>query len=289
MKPVEHYKRLRNSQLMAVSILVSAAFLTPVLLLGVPLGRDFKGGSLIMVQGPGNMPDPSSVKSAIGGLLGTNVDVVPVNNGFQIETDALSVNEEANVKSTLLSQFGIPENSVTIEPMGPLISSIQSEQMLYSIIVAFIVIGIITLIIFRRLVVPMTILPVIGLDIVCVLGYMALFRVPLSLTSVLAIVMLVGYAIDTSILLVYRVLKRVGGEPREQVVASLKTGLMTGVFLVVILLSLDILTSAMQINVLTFMLIFGIAINILNTWFLGAGILLRHAERQRGKEYHVTL
>jgi preprotein translocase subunit SecF len=289
MEPVGRYQRLRNRQLVAISLVVSVVFFTPILLLGVPLGRDLKGGSLIMVQGLENVPDSSSVKSVIEGLLGKSVDIVPIKNGLHIETNALSESEENNVRGTLVNQFGIPENSVDIEPMGPAISGIQSEGMLYSIIVAFIVIGIITLIIFRRRVVPMTILLVIGLDILCVLGYMALFRVPLSLTSILVIVMLVGYAIDTNILLAYRVLKRVGGELREQVAASLNTGLMTGVLLVVILLSLNILTSAMQLNVLTVMLIFGIAINILNTWFLGAGILLRHAERQRGKGYHVAL
>jgi len=285
MKPVERYQRLRNRQLIAISIVVSIVLFAPVLLLGVPLGRDFKGGSLIMIE---NVPDFSSVKSVIESLLGTNVDVVPIKNGLHIETDALNENNENNVKGAL-TQSGIPENSITIEPIGPAISGLQSEQMLYSIIVAFIVIGIITFIIFRRRVVPMAILLVVGLDILCVLGYMSLFRVPLSLTSILVIVMLVGYAIDTNILLAYRVLKRVGGESREQVAASLNTGLMIGVLLVVILLSLNILTSAMQLNVLTAMLIFGIAINILNTWFLGAGILLRHAERQRGKEYHVSL
>lgn len=289
MKPVERYQRLRNRQLIAISLVVSVVLFTPVLLLGVPLGRDLKGGSLIMVQGLENVPDSGSVKSVIEGLLCTNVDVVHVKNGLHIETDALNENDETNVKGALFTQFGIPTDSVTIEPIGPAISGLQSEQMLYSIIVAFVVIGIITLIIFRRRVVPMTILLVIGLDILCVLGYMALFRVPLSLTSILVIVMLIGYAIDTNILLAYRVLKRVGGEPREQATASINTGLMMGVLLVVILLSLNIITSAMQLNVLTVMLIFGVAINILNTWFLGAGILLRHAERQRGKEYHVSL
>jgi len=61
------------------------------------------------------------------------------------------------------------------------------------------------------------------------------------------------------------------------------------VLLVVILLSLNIITSATQLNVLTATLIFGIAINIFNTWFLGAGILLGHVTRQPGKEYYVSL
>lgn len=289
MEPIRRYQRLKNRQLIAIPLVVSILLSASLLVLGMPPSRDFKGGSLVMVQGLQNVPDPSSVKSAIESLLGKNVDVISVENGFHIETDALSESEETNVKGTLFNQFGVPTNSVIIEPIGPVISSLQGEQIVYSIIVVFIVIGIITFIIFRRRVISMAILLVVELDILCVLGYMALFRVPLGLTSITAIVMIVGYAIDTNILLAYHVFKRVGGEPREQAATSLNTGLTMSVLLIVILLSLNLLTSAMQLDVLTATLIFGVAINILNTWFLGAGILLGHAERPRGKEYHVSL
>jgi len=238
-----------------------------------------------MVQGPKNVLDPRGVESAVESSLGKNVDVLSVENGFHIETDNLSESEENNVKGVLFNQF----DSVTIESIGPAISSLQIEQMLYSIVIAFVVIGVITFIIFRRRIVPMAVLLVIGLDILCVLGCMSLFRVPMSLASVVAIVVLVGYAVDTNILLAYHVLKGVGGEPREQATASMNTGLMMGVLLIVAFLSLNVLTSVTQLNVLTATMIFGIAINIFNTWFLGAGILLRQAERQRGKEYHVSL
>jgi len=255
----------------------------------LPLGRDFKGGSLVTVQGLQNVPSPSSVESAVENSLGKNVDVIPIKNGFHIETDVLSENEETGIKGTLSNGFGILTSSVIVEPVGPIISGLQIEQMLYSIIIAFVVVGVITLIIFRRRVVPIAVLLVIGLDILCVLGCMSLFRVPLSLASVVAIVMLMGYAVDTNIVLVYHVLKGVGGGPREQAAASMNTGLMMGVLLIVIFLSLNFLTSAIQLNVLAVTIIFGIVINIFNTWFLGAGILLRGVERQRGKEYHVSL
>ncbi len=283
-----HYQELRNRQLVAIPLIVSALFLASILVLGVPLGRDFKGGSMIMVEGLENVPDSSSVESVVEGLLGTNADVVLIENGLHIETDVLNENDEANVKGVLSARFGIPTDSVTIKLIGP-ISSFQSEQALYSIIAAFVAMGVIALIIFRRRVAPMAILLVVGLDILCVLGYMALFRVPLSLASTVGIVMLIGYAVDTNILLAWRILKRVGGGHKEQATDSINTGLMMSVLAIVVLLSLNILTSASPLNVLTAVLIFGIAINILNTWFLGAGILLRHAERQRGKGYYVSL
>lgn len=289
MRPAWHYQRLKNRHLIAIPLAVAVLFLAFILVLRVPLGRDFQGGSLVMVQGRESVPDPSRVESVIEGLLGRNVDVMPVESGFHIETDALSENEETGLKVMLSSEFGITISSVIVGPIGPVVSGLQIEQMLYSLVIAFVVIGVITLIIFRRRSVSMAVIFVIGLDILCVLGFMALFRVPLGLTSMVAIAMLVVYAVDTNLMLAHRVLKRAGGEPREHAVASMSTGLTTGVLLVVIFLSLNLLTNYMELNTLTATLIFGVAINILNTWFLGAGILLRQVERQRGKEYHVSL
>ncbi len=281
------YQRLKGRKLIAIPIIISALFLACILIRGVTLGRDFKGGSLVMVQGVENMPNVSDVKSAITGLLGTDVDVLPVENGLHIETGALDGNGETNVKSVLSVQFGIPTNAVTISAIGPIIP--QIEHVLYPVIAAFIVMGVLFLIIFRRRIVPATILLVIALDVICVLGYMALLRLPLSLASTVGILVLICYAIDTNVMLAWRVLKRVGGEPKEQAAGSMSTGLTMGVIMVAVLLVLNIITGAMQLNVLTAVLIFGIAINILNTWLLGAGIILGHAERRQRKDYHVSV
>ena len=118
---------------------------------------------------------------------------------------------------------------------------------------------------------------------------MALFGVELSLASVAGLLMLIGYAVDTNILLTTRVLKRVGGEPKEQVVDAMRTGLMMSGSTLIPLFALNLLTTAPQLYQLTAVLIFGIIIDIFNTWFLNAAIISRYAERQRRKEYYVSI
>ncbi|MDI6883811.1 MAG: hypothetical protein QMD00_01540 [Hadesarchaea archaeon] len=289
MKLALQYWQLRGRQRVAIPLAISVLLLVPFLVLGVPLSRDFKGGSLVMVRGLENVPSASSVESAVEGLLGTDADVVLLENGLHIETDALDGASENNVKGMLSSQFGIPTDRVTIGTMGPTIGGHQSEQALFSIIGAFVGIGVLSILIFRRRIVPVTILLVLGLDILGVLGYMALLRVSLDLASIIGITMLIGYVVNTNMLLAWRILKRAGGEPKEQVSRSMDTGLTMNVLMIVLLLSLNILTSAHELNVLTAVLVFGIAINIINTWFLGAGILLRHVERLKVREYHVAI
>ena len=174
------------------------------------------------------------------------------------------------------------------EKLGPVITSTQGEQARNAIIGALVATGIVTFIVFRRRIAAIQIPLVVGLDLLGVLGCMALLRVPLSSASLVGILMLAPYAIDTNILLASRVLKR-AGEARQRVVETARTGLMVNAAVLIILLSLRILTTAQQIHELTTVLIFGVVINFINTWFLNAGILLGRLERQRGKEYHVSV
>jgi len=283
-------QRLTNRQLIVIPLVIIAILTTSLVVLSVPLSTDFRESGLIRVRVLENIPDADAVEIAIENLLGYNVDVDIVANGLDIGTNnALGGNETLLVKSMFLSQFGIPENSVTVELRGATITSIYTEQARNAMIGAFVAMGIIIFIAFRRRVTVGGILLAVGLDMLGVLGCMALFGVELSLASVAGLLMLIGYAVDTNILLTTRVLKRVGGEPREKVVDAMHTGLMMSGSTLIPLFALNLLTTAPQLYQLTAVLIFGIIIDIFNTWFLNSAIIIRHAERQQRKEYHVSI
>jgi len=283
-------RRLNNRQLIAIPLAIIAILTISLIVFSVPLSTDFRESGLIRVRGLENIPDADAVEIAIENLLGYNADVDIVANGLDIGTNnALGGNETLLVKSMFLSQFGIPENSVTVELRGATITSIYTEQARNAMIGAFVAMGIIIFIAFRRRVTVGAILLAVGLDMLGVLGCMALFGVELSLASVAGLLMLIGYAVDTNILLTTRVLKRVGGEPREKVVDAMRTGLMMSGSTLIPLFALNLLTTAPQLYQLTAVLIFGIIIDIFNTWFLNSAIIIRHAERQQRKEYHVSI
>jgi preprotein translocase subunit SecF len=288
MSHVGLYRRLKSGHLLGIPVAVAVLFLAFILLLGVPWGRDFKGGSLVVIQGLQSAPEPLSLESALERSLGKDVDVLPAGSGFHIETDVLSETEEANLKGVLSDEFAIPTSSVTVVPVGPAISAQQGELMLCSIAAAFVVMGVITLVIFKRGAAPAALLLSAGVDILCLLGFMSISRLPFNLASAMAILMVLIYAVDTNILLAHQILKGVGGEPKERAAASVNTGLMIGALLVAVFLSLGLLTGAAQLKLLAAMVMFGIVMNIFNTWFLSAGILLRCVERQRGEGYHVS-
>lgn len=287
MKLIWPPQRVKNRNMVAIPLALSIIFLIMLLTLGLPISRDFKGGTLLTVRDVEKVPDVNHVKSQVESLTGLTVDVRTTYNGFDIETDALGGNAENLIKNMLFTSFDIGENSITVGALGPIVNSAQIVQILTFGVVAFITMGVI-IFIFRRRIAATTVLIAAGLDIIGILGLMTLFRVPVGLTSIIGILITLGYVIDTNTFLASRLLKGAGGDPRENIGETMKTGLAMSAVALAILASINILTTASQISELTFAVIFGIIVNIVNTWFLSSVIILRHFERKKVVSYHVS-
>ncbi len=97
-------------------------------------------------------------------------------------------------------------------------------QMLYIIVVAFILVAIAVFFIFRTPVPAFTVVFGAANDIIVALGAMGLFGIPLGIASIGGLLMLIGYAIDTDLLASIRIIKRGEGTPQERAFATMKTG-----------------------------------------------------------------
>jgi preprotein translocase subunit SecF len=120
-------------------------------------------------------------------------------------------------------------------------------------------------------------------DIIISIAGMSLFGIPLSLASVGAILMLIGYSVDTDILLTTRLLKRKEGTVNERALDAMKTGLtmsisaiaaMTALYLVTIF----IIPEAVVLSNIAAVLIIGLVADILVTWLMNLGILKWYLE-----------
>ncbi len=278
-------QRVSNRRLAAVPIVMSAILFTAIIVLGLPQSRDLNGGTLFMVRNLEITPDIDQVKSQAEIISNSRVRVIVVPNGFDIETGYLSEKSVSLIKDTLL-KIGIGENSIVAGTLGPAVSSAHIIRITFALTGSFIVIGLIALILRRRVAAAIVLLTA-GLDIVGILGLMTILRVPFSLASMIGIFITIGFAIDTNILLAWRLLKGAVGDPRENIRDSLKAGLLMSCISLAILLSANLFTTASMLDELSLALAFGVIVNIVNTWFLGAAIVLRHVERKKVGVYHV--
>ena len=114
---------------------------------------------------------------------------------------------------------------------------------------------------------------------------MNIVGIPLSLGTVAALLMLIGYSVDSDILLTNRVLKR-QGKLNDKLSGAFRTGIImtsttlaaaTTMFVVSYLGSVQIL---MEISAV---LLIGLVFDMLNTWLTNVGILKWYVLKGGGK------
>ena len=105
----------------------------------------------------------------------------------------------------------------------------------------------------------------------------------LNTGGVAAFLMLVGYSIDTDILMSVRVLKRKEGTVFERTIGALKTGMMMSISALIAVLTAYFLTHSAVIKEIMFILAVGLFADIIFTWIQNAGILRWHLEKKGWK------
>jgi preprotein translocase subunit SecF len=148
----------------------------------------------------------------------------------------------------------------------------------------FILITIIIFLFFREFIPSIIIMACAAFDVCATLAAMALFQIPLSLATIPAILMLVGYSVDTDILLTTRVLKRKDKDDRGRAMDAFNTGVtMTGTTLAAVTTMLIVSYFAQMVTVfeLAAVLFFGLIADLAGTWLMNASILLWYVERRK--------
>jgi len=104
--------------------------------------------------------------------------------------------------------------------------------------------------------------------------------IKLSAAGIAAFLMLVGYSVDTDILLTTRVLKIKEGSLNQRIFGSFKTGIfMTTTALVAVLPAFLLLTSLPDsFRQIFIILSFGLLADIMNTWLTNVSIIKWYCE-----------
>ena len=177
------------------------------------------------------------------------------------------------------------ENS-DIEFTGSILSQSFYNQLLIAILVAFLFMAIVVFIIFRNFVPSMAVILSAFADILMTLAVVDLFGLKMSTAGIVAFLMLIGYSVDTDILLTIRVLKRDEDPLNTRLLGALKTGLtMTLTSFFAILAALFIVQSFSVVLTQIFtILVIGLFFDMLNTWITNVSILKWYVEHKENKK-----
>ena len=120
-------------------------------------------------------------------------------------------------------------------------------------------------------------------DIVVTLAIVDLLGIKIGTAGIAAFLMLIGYSVDTDVLLTVRVMKRKEGTVQERVLSSIKTGMtMTITGILAVLVALFITQSAIIRQIMIILLI-GLFVDLINTWIQNVGLLRWYIDRKQKK------
>jgi preprotein translocase subunit SecF len=199
--------------------------------------------------------------------------------------EAADVSEEE--LQSALPEFGVPleEGKYSIESMGSSLGQRFFGQTVKALIYAFIFMAIVVFLTFRSLIPSSFVILAAVSDIISTLAVINLLDIKLSTAGIAALLMLIGYSVDTDILLTTKVLKRrgEGGSVFSRTVGAMRTGLtMTFTALVASIIGL-IFTQSDVIKQIMLITTIGLCFDLIYTWFQNAGILRWYMERKYGQ------
>ena len=198
---------------------------------------------------------------------------------IETKTDA------AETKKVLEEYLGyeLNEENSSFEFTGATLSENFYKQLIIAIIFAFIFMGIVVFIIFRTFVPSTAVIISAFADILMTLVFVDIIGMRMSSAGIVAFLMLIGYSVDTDILLTTRILKRSEGSLNQRISGAFKTGiLMTLTSILAIAIALFLVKSfSIVLTQIFSILLIGLCFDILNTWITNVSILKWYVESKK--------
>jgi len=111
--------------------------------------------------------------------------------------------------------------------------------------------------------------------------------IPLSLASVAALLMLIGFSLDTDVMLTARVIKRKEGTAAQRAFDAMKTGLTMNLAVLIsfgVLLSLSLFLQIPFYYQVGSVAVIGACVDAIATWMGNAPLILQYAQKKEKQE-----
>jgi preprotein translocase subunit SecF len=205
--------------------------------------------------------------------------------GFTIETisdseETISQIEEFLGKELVMSGQDATANLVTT---GSSFGEGFYKQLVLAVIIAFLFMAIVIFILFKKVAPSSAVIISAFADIVMTLVVFNIFGMKMSTAGIVAFLMLIGYSVDTDVLLTTRMIKRTEGLLNHRIVGAMKTGMtMTLTSFFAFLAALFIVKSfSAELTQIFTVLVIGLGFDLLNTWITNVSILKWHVEAKK--------
>ena len=194
----------------------------------------------------------------------------------------IETKSDANTARIILEDYlgySLNEENSSFEFTGSSLSESFFKQLIIAVIVAFVLMAIVVFILFRTIIPSTAVIICAFADLIMTLTLFNMLGMKLSSAGIVAFLMLIGYSVDTDILLTKRVFLKQDLTLNRKIWGAFKTGItMTLTSLFAIILAFIIVGPFSGILTQIFIiLIIGLIFDIFNTWITNASIIKWYA------------
>jgi len=193
--------------------------------------------------------------------------------GFVIDT-SMDEKEFIDILSNYFKKDFVIGENYSSNFISPSLSNSFFKQAMVVLLVSFILMSIVIFVAFRQFVPSFAVVLSAFFDLIVTVGILDLMKFEISIAGIGALLMLIGYSIDTDVLLTNRLYKEFGENYFEKLADAFKTGiLMTSTTLVAGVGAL-FFTNSDVIFEIALILVLGLVVDFISTWLQNTGILL---------------
>ncbi|HUK37577.1 MAG TPA: protein translocase subunit SecF [Methanomicrobiales archaeon] len=262
---------------MAIFVISLAVIGMTYLSYGLPVkpGIDFTGGTSVTIS---TNDTQAAVEAYFAGF-----PLQPVTHDVSSRIYLLTfTNMSADQNQALLSKINARYPDASVDYIDSSFGQTLQGQALIALLFSFLGMAIVVLIAFRTFIPSIAVVSCAFIDMAGTAAGMTLVGIPLTLPTTAALLMLIGYSVDSDILLTMRVLKR-QGKLEDKLAGAFHTGIIMTSTTFAAVLSLWVVSGLGQIEIIREMaavLLIGLVLDVVNTWITNATLLKWYAERR---------
>jgi len=279
--PEIDYDRYTNRQLAMVPLAVLAAALAVIvgwwIVTGAPaaLGMDFVGGTELRIQ---TTDSTDEIRGAFDEEVESISTVGGEENTYLVQfqsSDSEALAQQANDELEPAPDAEDGEVVSQESSIPPTFGQENQTLALWGLVIAFVGMSAIAFILFRTFVPSIAIVISAFSDVMIPLAVMNLAGIPLSLGTVAALLMLIGYSVDSDILLNNHILRR-RGDFYESTRRAMNTGVTMTVTSIAAMAVMTVVATFFGIGLLSdigLVLVVGLSADLMNTYMLNLSLL----------------
>jgi preprotein translocase subunit SecF len=244
---------------------------------GLPVkpGIDFTGGTAVTLS-------TNDTQEAIAAYF-SGFPLAPITHDVSSRIYLLTfTNMSAEENQRLIEKINARYPDASVDYIDSTFGQTLQGQALIALLFSFIGMAVVVFIAFRTFIPSVAVVSCAFIDMVGTAAGMNLLGISLTLPTTAALLMLIGYSVDSDILLTMRVLKR-QGKLEEKLAGAFRTGIIMTTTTLAAVLSLWVVAGLGQIEIIRDMaavLLVGLVLDIINTWITNATLLKWYAEKK---------